>query len=149
MANEWVLGDRMFQTNQGPSFPAHQYIIGGSSTNFNHSALRASENPTSPLHAPTGGCDSPTGSLVALIDPAGLEQQKVYPCFERLSLTDLLDAKHIEWRFFEHAYGPGLWNALDAIRHIRSSPMYKTEVQAPSTSYSTRYSTAISNRLPG
>src|SRR5215470_2740783 len=29
MAETYVFGDRMFQTNQGPSFPAHQYILAG------------------------------------------------------------------------------------------------------------------------
>jgi len=29
MAETYTFGDRMFQTNQGPSFPAHQYIIQG------------------------------------------------------------------------------------------------------------------------
>ncbi len=133
MANEWVLGDKMFETNQGPSFPAHQYIVSGTSTIANRSSLRAANNPYTPQNTSTGGCDSPTGSLVALIDPAGVVNQKVYPCFERDSLTDLLDAKHIEWRFFEHAYGPGLWNALDAIRHIHNAPAYRTEIEAPSS----------------
>ncbi len=29
LAERYTFGDRMFQTNQGPSFPAHQFIIGG------------------------------------------------------------------------------------------------------------------------
>ena len=29
MAETYTFGDRMFQTNQGPSFPAHQYILSG------------------------------------------------------------------------------------------------------------------------
>ncbi len=133
MASEWVLGDRMFETNQGPSFPAHQYIISGSSTNFNHSSLRASENPITPQHTNAGGCDSATGSLVALIDPSGSENHKVYPCFDRLTLTDLLDNKHLIWRYFEYRYRPGLWAAIDAIRHIRSRSDYRTLVEAPSS----------------
>src|SRR5208283_1046875 len=31
MAETYTFGDRMFQTNQGPSFPAHQYLLSGSS----------------------------------------------------------------------------------------------------------------------
>ena len=31
LAETYTFGDRMFQTNQGPSFPAHQYIISGTS----------------------------------------------------------------------------------------------------------------------
>src|SRR6516165_10826513 len=44
MAHYWVLADRMFQTNQGPSFPAHQYTISGTSTLTTGSSLRAAEN---------------------------------------------------------------------------------------------------------
>ena len=132
MAHEWVLGDRMFETNQGPSFPAHQYIVSGTSTIKNNSSLRAAENPISPKHNGAGGCDSPTGSLVALIDMAGSEHHSIYPCFERRTLTDLLDAKHLVWRYFQNAYQPGLWVALDAIRHIRKRSDYKTIVEAPS-----------------
>src|SRR5579864_2712383 len=31
LAEQYTFGDRMFQTNQGPSFPAHQFIIAGTS----------------------------------------------------------------------------------------------------------------------
>jgi phospholipase C len=31
MAEQYTFGDRMFQTNEGPSFPAHQFIISGTS----------------------------------------------------------------------------------------------------------------------
>src|SRR5580700_2329718 len=31
LAQQYTFGDRMFQTNQGPSFPAHQFIISGTS----------------------------------------------------------------------------------------------------------------------
>lgn len=31
LAETYTFGDRMFQTNQGPSFPAHQFIIAGTS----------------------------------------------------------------------------------------------------------------------
>jgi len=31
MAQQYTFGDQMFQTNEGPSFPAHQFIYGGTS----------------------------------------------------------------------------------------------------------------------
>ncbi|MBV9027355.1 MAG: hypothetical protein JO311_01950, partial [Candidatus Eremiobacteraeota bacterium] len=45
MAERYSFADRMFQTNQGPSFPAHQYLLSGTSTISDNSPLRASENP--------------------------------------------------------------------------------------------------------
>src|SRR5271167_1501531 len=45
MAEQYTFGDRMFQTNQGPSFPAHQFIISGTSAPTATSDLFAAENP--------------------------------------------------------------------------------------------------------
>ncbi len=44
MAEQYTFGDRMFQTNEGPSFPAHQFIISGTSAPTATSPLFASEN---------------------------------------------------------------------------------------------------------
>ena len=133
MAHQWVLADRMFQANQGPSFPAHQYAISGTSTIKTGSALRAAESPQKPANARgnAGGCDSPSGATVRLIDQSGNENRTAYPCFERPTLTDLLDAKSIVWHFYEYRYGPGYWYALDAIRHIYNRPDYRTIIEAP------------------
>ena len=90
MATRYTFADRLFQSNEGPSFPAHQYIISGTSTIANGSALRVGSNPL-PLGGVGGGCDSPAGSFVWLIDELGNENQAMYPCFERLTLMDLLE----------------------------------------------------------
>jgi phospholipase C len=131
MAEQYGFGDRMFQTNEGPSFPAHQYILSGTSTVSASSTLRASENPFSPKQQFTGGCDAPKGSLVQLIDANGEENQLMYPCFDRMALTDLLDAAGLTWHYYLARVGPGLWNGPDAISHIRNSSEYATDVVAP------------------
>src|SRR6202140_51166 len=91
LAEQYTFADRMFQTNQGPSFPAHQFIISGTSAPSAGSNLFASENPYT-NGPPSAGCDAPVGSVVRLIDPAGSEGSNapVYPCFEHQTLTDLL-----------------------------------------------------------
>jgi hypothetical protein len=90
MAEQYTFADRMFQTNQGPSFPAHQFIISGTSAPTATSNLFAAENMTNPLTA--AGCAAPPTQLVAMIDPTGTESSSMYPCFEHPTLTDLLDA---------------------------------------------------------
>src|SRR5262249_51360131 len=46
MAEQYTFGDRMFQTNQGPSFPAHQFLLGGHFTpNRQQLAFRFRESP--------------------------------------------------------------------------------------------------------
>jgi phospholipase C len=124
LAEQYTFGDRMFQTNQGPSFPAHQFIISGTSANTATSTLFAAENPVVPANAtPTGegaGCNSPVGTLVNMIDPTGAESSKLYPCFEHSTLTDLLDAQTVSWRYYApSAEGLSIWVGPDAIQHIR------------------------------
>ncbi len=95
------------------------------------SSERAAENPLTPGGDFTGGCDAPQGSLVALIDPTGKESQAAFPCFDRPSLTDLIDAQSLTWRYYQQHSGAGLWNGPDAIAHIWDSPEFKTDVVTP------------------
>ena len=123
MAEQYTFGDRMFQTNQGPSFPAHQFLISGTSAPATGSDLFASENPDFPSHSTNlnAGCASPPGETVALIDPTGSEAQSQFPCFEHATLPDLLDSNNVSWRYY--APGPGtIWTGPNAIRHLRFGP---------------------------
>jgi phospholipase C len=127
MAETYTFADRMFQTNQGPSMPAHQFIISGTSAPSPGSNLFASENPKT-SGPPDAGCDAPAGSTVALIDPSGNEKSNnpIYPCFEHQTLTDLLEANGNTWRYYTssgYAGGSGLalWIGPEAIQHICGS----------------------------
>jgi len=113
MAEQYTFGDRMFQTNEGPSFPAHQFILSGTSAPTATSNLFAAENTTTD----NAGCIAPPNALVKLIDPTGTESSSQYPCFEHSTLTDLLEAAGGTWRYY--APSPGsIWTAPDAIEHI-------------------------------
>ncbi|HEY1868723.1 MAG TPA: alkaline phosphatase family protein, partial [Candidatus Cybelea sp.] len=131
MAENYAFADHMFQTNQGPSFPAHQYIVSGTSAIDDTSKLRAAENPFHPTGTESGGCDSPSGSLVALIDSAGNEKARIFPCFRRISLMQLLDEKSLTWRYYQASSGPGLWNGPDAVLKIFNSRSYNERVVSP------------------
>jgi phospholipase C len=127
LAEQYTFADRMFQTNQGPSLPAHQFIISGTSAPTAGSNLFASENPKT-SGPPDGGCDAPVGSTIKLIDPTGSETSNaaIYPCFEHPTLTDLLEAKGATWRYYTssgYAGGSGtaLWVGPEAIQHICGS----------------------------
>jgi phospholipase C len=115
MAEQYTFGDRMFQTNEGPSFPAHQFIISGTSAPTSTSNLFASENP----NPGPAGCIAPTGEIVTMIDPTGSETNfpPEYPCFEHPTLTDLLDNKSVTWRYYAPSAG-SIWTGPDAIEHI-------------------------------
>lgn len=124
LAEQYTFADRMFQTNQGPSMPAHQFIISGTSAPSVGSPLFASENPAT-SGPPDAGCDAPAGSTVRVIDSAGSETSNaaIYPCFEHPTLTDLLEAKGNTWRYYTSSgyaggSGLGLWVGPEAIQHI-------------------------------
>jgi phospholipase C len=114
LAEQYTFADRMFQTNQGPSFPAHQFIISGTSAPTATSNLFASENLAGGLIA---GCIATPGTTVALIDPSGAESMHQYPCYDHPTLTDLLDNKSISWRYYAPSAG-SIWTGPDAIQHM-------------------------------
>jgi phospholipase C len=119
LAERYTFADRMFQTNQGPSFPAHQFILAGTSAPSVGSNLFAAENLIHPKDNPNGnaGCIAPPGTLVPLIDPSGKESSTVYPCFEHPTLSDLLSSSNISWRYYTPSAG-SIWTAPNAIQHI-------------------------------
>src|SRR5580704_12958092 len=127
MASQYALADNMFQSNEGPSYPAHQYLLSGTSTIANGSKLRASENPDPFTN---GGCDQHSDS-VTLIDTLGKETQAAPTCFDRLSIFDLLDTAGLSWKYYQAFSGPGIWNAVDSIKQIWQKPEFKTNVVWP------------------
>jgi phospholipase C len=117
LAEQYTFGDRMFQTNEGPSFPAHQFIISGTSAPTATSTLFDAENEAQ--SGLTYGCIAPLTATVAMIDAEGSEtsQPPEYPCFEHQTLTDILETNGITWRYYTPSAG-SLWTGPAAISHI-------------------------------
>jgi phospholipase C len=121
MAEQYTFADRMFQTNQGPSFPAHQFIISGTAAPTADSDLFVASNPLGLRNAISDtGCTAPANEFVFMIHPSGSET-KQYPCFDHPTLTDLLDNQGISWRYYTPSAG-SMWTAPNAISHIRFGP---------------------------
>jgi phospholipase C len=118
LAEQYTFGDRMFQTNQGPSFPAHQFIISGTSAPTATSNLFIAENAGGVANAGNQtGCLAPPAEFVYLIDPSGTESSTMYPCADHPTLTDELNAKGINWRYYTPSAG-SLWTSPNAIQHM-------------------------------
>jgi phospholipase C len=118
MAETYTFADRMFQTNQGPSFPAHQFIFSATSAPTETSDLFAADNPVLGNDSFTlSGCIAQAGTTVAMIDPTGSESSFLYPCFEHATLSDLLDTSGISWRYYSQGF-EDIWVAPNAINHI-------------------------------
>ena len=123
LAQQYVLGDHMFQSNTGPSFVAHQYLIAGQSGDV-------AENPTGSVW----GCDAAPGTTAALIGPNGTELPGVFPCFDYQTTADLLDRKGVTWRYYAPGSGDNffLLSAYQAVRHIRFGKDWDQNVISPS-----------------
>src|SRR5262249_43641944 len=122
-ARYFTLADHMFSSLTGPSFPNHLYTVGAQSGG-------AINNPSS---GGVWGCDSPPGATVQVMDDQGTIT-RVFPCFDFKTLADSLEEAGVSWRY--HAPGQGqsgyIWSALDAIDHIRNTPLWQEHVVPPS-----------------
>lgn len=124
LATQYGWANYMFQTNQGPSFPAHQFIFGGTSAPTaadDAAGIFAAENLGGGIGglATLAGCIALTSTTVELIRPPGIENQKIYPCFEHLTMGDLLHGP-LTWRYYTPSPG-SIWTAPNAIQHICQS----------------------------
>jgi phospholipase C len=120
LATQYGWANYMFQTNQGPSFPAHQFLFGGTSAPSaadDAAGIFASENMSGASRV--AGCAAPTGTTVEVIHPSTGESQKVYPCFEHQTMGDLLGSA-FTWRYYAPSAG-SIWTAPNAIQHICQS----------------------------
>ena len=121
MATQWGWGNFMYQTNQGPSYPAHQFIFGGSSAptaGDDAAGTFIAENP-SPGGA-AAGCFAPLTETNFLIDINGNETSYGNNgmngnfCFNRgvnhSSLAELLDQKGVSWKYYAPTAG-SIWTA--------------------------------------
>jgi len=124
LASTYTLGDRMFQSNSGPSYAAHQYMIAGESD-------LADDDPTGTVW----GCDAPAGTLVHRVGPNGTNLPGIFPCFDYQTMADLLDAQGIEWRYYAPADLPSAsaFSAYESIRHIFYGTDWTNYVISPQT----------------
>jgi phospholipase C len=125
MAETYTFGDRMFQTNQGGSFVAHQYLLSGTARIATTSPITQAENPDySRIGTGIGaGCLANPGSTMRtlnLLDPSPETPEGLidFPlCFDHPTLTDVLDAAGLSWKYYASTSWY-IWTAPDAIKHM-------------------------------
>lgn len=119
LATQYGWANYMFQTNQGPSFPAHQFIFGGTSAPSradDFQGIFAAENMSK---AASAGCNALSTTSVLVVSPSttpppyGVENSSTFPCFEHQTLADLVT----DWKYYAAGTG-SIWNAPNAIQHI-------------------------------
>jgi phospholipase C len=135
IAQDYALGDNAFASNNGPSYPSHQYMIAAQSGH-------ATEVPD----GQPWGCNAPPSVTVELLaygqaDPpefskaTGHEVPGPFPCFTYTTMADLLDQAGVTWRFYASSLtnSGGNLSAYMAISQIYNGPDYKNDVIHPDT----------------
>jgi phospholipase C len=121
MAHEWVLADRMFQSQLDESFVAHQYIIAAQ-------AKSSVDVPDGPW-----GCPGVSDTVETITKERTYgSPQRV--CFNYDTLGDELDKAGLSWRFYTSQYTvptSGFWSGYQAIRHIYDGPDWHKDVLTP------------------
>jgi phospholipase C len=126
MAETYTFGDRMFQTNEGPSSPAHMYIISGTSRIGESNNIADADNVGDDQRTDGSyyaGCLAPPGSYSNGIDIGNPDPRTQlnpidFPlCFEHPTLTDLLDTAGLSWRYYAPMSG-SIWVSPEAIQHM-------------------------------
>ncbi len=126
MAHEWVLGDRMFQSQLDESFVGHQYAIAAQ-------AQSSVDLPDSDWGCGGGKYDF-VNTITKKRNPFGPRQ---VVCFDYQTLGDELDNAGLSWRFYASTYGSrssgagAVWSSYQAVRHIFYGPDWKKDVISP------------------
>jgi phospholipase C len=152
LAADYGWANAMFQTNQGPSFPAHQFIFGGTSAPnalYDQLGLYIAENPGAPKGAGYSagsdtGCLAPLGEYNWLINSDGQETQLTNNpqgtlCFSHDTMAKLLEEHSLSWKYYAPAMvnpgganpGGSIWTAPNSIRGICQPNSTYTECRGP------------------
>ena len=124
LAENYGFANRMFQSNQGASYPAHQFLIGGSSQITATDLFFIANNPNNSSSGSSrrNGCDAPAALRVEAVGPSGMTKN-VYTCIDHATLTDEIDnppagaRQGITWRYYTPTEG-SIWTAPEAYSHM-------------------------------
>jgi phospholipase C len=138
MAQQYVLGDQMFQGEGSGSFTAHQELVaGGEQIDSAHALVNWPAPPSPEPYA--WGCDAPPGTVTSLITQTNQFENKAgpFPCLTYPTLVDQLDKKGLSWRYYSGQLKLGgagyMWNAFEAVSAVRYGPDWTSDISTPST----------------
>jgi phospholipase C len=132
LASQYAIADNVLQSNEGPSFPAHIYLI-AATTGTPGSHWNISENDGTKPPSPAG-CNAPAGKTVKTIDMTsafpGTEDNPIFPCIDPLTIFNELDSAQISWKYYTPSLG-SIWTAPYAVQSLYQND--KANVIVPET----------------
>lgn len=115
LATQYAFADSFFQTNQGPSFPAHQFLWGGTS------APSAADDAAAIFWSDNGsvagagvGCAAISSVTVPLLSPDG-STSNVYPCGDHSTIADVMPPA-LSVKYYSNGQN-SIWTAPNAMSH--------------------------------
>jgi phospholipase C len=137
-ADNFVLGDRMFSSMYGPTFPEHLYTVAAQAGRVTTNKINRGNK------VPGGYCIDRAERVYRFIRLERAQRrtvmraeervqmnrvrrfwEKVWPCFDFEVLPDSLTDAGISWRYYGKS---GFYSAMLAIRHIRFSKHWGRDV---------------------
>jgi phospholipase C len=114
-ARQFVLADRYFTSVHGPSLPNHLFAVAAQSGGAIGNGTTSS-----------GGtyCDGSPGTVLVIDQKGNITSGS--PCFDFLTLPDVLATAGISWRYYADE-----GDALFVIRHIRNGPAWNRNITPP------------------
>ena len=126
-AKTYALADHYFSTVLGPSFPNHLTLVEGWTNHVIEDPQVAGATKT--ITSPAWGCDAPAHTSVKIFKHSAYSTVK--PCFSTATIADEANQAGVSWRYYATPKGQSgyVWSTLDAFRHIRYSPQWKSNVR--------------------
>ena len=129
LAESYGFANYMFQTNQGPSYSAHQFLLSGTSAPIAYPTEYYDWfSEETAVTVPRYGCIAEYGTQVLDVSPSGRESfaytppdppgaNQGFPCYEHPTLPDVLNANGISWRYYGWELA-SRWTSPNSIDHI-------------------------------
>jgi len=133
LAQQYGWANYMFQTNQGPTMPAHQFLFAGTSADTADDDAQATFVSNNPSDSASSGCLAPLGEIYYLISPQSWPQEYQLVnvplgtfCFSYPTMATLLDNHQpaLSWKYY--TVGP---------HAIATAPNWFREICAPDSNY--------------
>lgn len=145
LAQQYGWANFMFQTNQGPSGPAHEFLFAGTSAPSSTDDATATFVAENQRSTDIGGCLAPLDAVYHLISPATAPKEFTLVnspigkfCFSHQTLASLLDSHQpaLSWKY----YNPGA-------KSVWTAPNWIQQICQPDSSYTVCTGTEWNNDL--
>jgi phospholipase C len=135
LAEQYSFADHVRQSNEGPSFPAHLYLIAGQSGTPG-SKWYVADNPENRPGKGEENCLEPGNQLVPQIDMTsdypGIEGNPTFRCVNPPTILDELDSAGVTWKYYTPNLG-SIWTAPLAVWHLSENAQDRARVIVPET----------------